>query len=106
MIITGNKNCQSFNFYEGVAPVLNVTGIHMKKLILEEFNEIDIDYIGSKCPNLNHLAISGALTYAPTGQLNSSHFNKLQKLELWNKFGQDHEWCIDSNLLKQLLYRS
>ena len=64
----GNKNCQSFNFYEGVAPVLEGIGLHLKKLVLEEFTEIDVDYIGSKCPQLQHLAFSGILTYAPTGK--------------------------------------
>ena len=63
----GNKNCQSFNFYEGVAPVLEGVGLHLKKLVLEEFTEIDVDYIGSKCPQLQHLALSGILTYAPIG---------------------------------------
>ena len=68
----GNKNCQSFNFYEGVAPVLEGIGLHLTKLVLEEFTEIDVDYIGSKCPQLQHLAFSGILTYAPTGKYRDS----------------------------------
>ena len=63
----GNKNSQSFNFYEGVAPVLDGIGINLKKLVLEDFTEIDVDFIGSKCFNLQHLAMSGTLSYAPIG---------------------------------------
>ena len=102
----GNKYCQSFNFYEGVAPVLDASGKNLKKLVLEDFTEIDIDFIGNKCPSLNHLAISGTLTYAPISQMNSSYFTKLENLELWNQFGQEHEWCISTNMIKQLLFRA
>ena len=73
----GNKNCQSFNFYEGVAPVLDTIGSNLLKLILEDFTEVDVDYIGQKCPNLKFLALSGILTYAPIGHLNSSYFTKV-----------------------------
>ena len=73
----GNKNCQSFNFYEGVAPVLDAIGSNLLKLILEDFTEVDVDYIGQKCPNLKYLALSGILTYAPIGHLNSSYFTKV-----------------------------
>jgi hypothetical protein len=73
----GNKNCQSFNFYEGVAPVLDTIGPNLLKLILEDFTEVDVDYIGQKCPNLKYLALSGILTYAPIGHLNSSYFTKV-----------------------------
>ena len=73
----GNKNCQSFNFYEGVAPVLDTIGSNLLKLILEDFTEVDVDYIGQKCPNLKYLALSGILTYAPIGHLNSSYFTKV-----------------------------
>ena len=73
----GNKNCQSFNFYEGVAPILDTIGSNLLKLILEDFTEVDVDYIGQKCPNLKSLALSGILTYAPLGHLNSSYFTKV-----------------------------
>ena len=73
----GNKNCQSFNFCEGVAPVLDTIGSNLLKLILEDFTEVDVDYIGQKCPNIRHLALSGILTYAPIGQLNTSYFKKV-----------------------------
>ena len=73
----GNKNCQSFNFYEGVAPVLDVIGANLHKLVLEDFTEVDVDYIGEKCTNVEHLALSGILTYAPIGQLNPSYFTKV-----------------------------
>ena len=101
----GNKQCQSFNFYEGVAPVLDACGNNILKLVLEEFTEVDVDYIGEKCPNVQHLAISGTLAFAPIGQLNPAFFTKLETLELWNKFGQEHEWCISPSVLRQLLYR-
>ncbi len=102
----GNKNCVSFNFHEGVAPVLDAVGANLKKLVLEDFTEVDVDYIGDKCPNVVHLALSGILTYAPIGQLNPHYFNKLSSLELWNKIGLNHELAICQNTLKQLLYRS
>ena len=73
----GNKNCQSFNFYEGVAPVIDTIGPNLHKLILEDFTEVDVDYIGQKCSNLKYLALSGTLTYSPIGQLNSSYFTKV-----------------------------
>ena len=73
----GNKNCQSFNFYEGVAPVIDTIGPNLHKLILEDFTEVDVDYIGQKCSNLKHLALSGILTYGPIGQPNSSYFTKV-----------------------------
>ena len=101
----GNKQCQSFNFYEGVAPVLDACGNNILKLVLEEFTEVDVDYIGEKCPNVQHLAISATLAFAPIGQLNPAFFTKLQTLELWNKFGQEHEWSISPSVLRQLLYR-
>ena len=44
----GNKNCQSFNFHEGVAPVIDTIGPNLHKLILEDFTEVDVDYIGQK----------------------------------------------------------
>ena len=102
----GNKNCQSFNFYEGVAPVLEEIGMNLKKLVLEDFTEVDVDFIGAKCLNLTKLALSGILTYAPIGQLNPKYFRKLQSLELWNNIGQDHELTVCQNTLKQLLFRS
>lgn len=101
----GNKNApNTFNFYEGVAPVLDAVGVNLKKLVLEDFGEVDVDYIGDKCANLQHLALSGILTYAPIGQLNPKYFTKLTSLELWNKM--DHELAICHNTLKQLLFRS
>jgi hypothetical protein len=38
----GNKNAQSFNFYEGLAPVLTECGQSLKKMVLEDFTEVDI----------------------------------------------------------------
>ena len=73
----GNKNCQSFNFYEGVAPVLDTVGPNLLKLVLEDFTEIDIEYIGKTCLNVRYLVLSGILSYAPIGQLNSRYFNKV-----------------------------
>ena len=73
----GNKNCQSFNFHEGVAPVIDTIGPNLHKLILEDFTEVDVDYIGQKCSNLKYLALCGILTYSPIGQLNSSYFTKV-----------------------------
>lgn len=102
----GNKSYNSFNFYEGVAPVLDAIGVNLTKLVLEEFTEVDVDYIGDKCPNVQHLALSGTLTYAPIGHLNPRYFTKMTSLELWNKIGQDHELAICQNTLKQLLFRS
>ena len=102
----GNKNAQSFNFFEGVAPILDAVGLNLKKLVLEDFTEVDVDFIGTKCPGLQHLALSNILTYAPTGQLNAKFFTKLSSLEIWNKIGQDHELAVCQNVLRQLLYRA
>lgn len=101
----GNKHWQNFNFYEGVAPVLDVIGVNLKKLVLEDFTEVDIDFIGDKCPRLQHLAMSNILTYGPS-QLNSKYFTQLGSLEIWNKIGQDHELAVSQNVLMQLLCRA
>ena len=102
----GNKNAQSFNFFEGVAPILDALGTNLKKLVLEDFTEVDVDFIGEKCPVLQHLALSNILTYAPTGQLNSKFFTQLSSLEIWNRIGQDHELAVCQNVIRQLLYRA
>jgi len=103
----GNKNSQSFNFFEGVAPVLAEVGVTLKKLVLEDFTEVDVDFIGEKCPMLEHLALSGILTYAPMGNNYKPHFfTKLTSLELWNKIGQNHELAVSDNVLIQLLFRA
>ncbi len=102
----GNKNCQSFNFYEGVAPVLDVVGHGLKKLVLEEFTEVDVSLIGVKCSDLEHLALSGTLTYAPINSLNPTYFTKMTSLELWNKIGQEHEYAVATTTIRQLLYKA
>ena len=56
----------------GVAPVLDAIGSNLEKLVLEDFTEVDVDFIGDKCRNLQHLALSAILNYAPmTGKLNN-----------------------------------
>ena len=40
------------------------------------------------------------------GQSNTSFFTKLLKLEIWNKYGQENEWLIGANVIKQLLSRA
>ena len=60
-----NDVSQGFTFYEGVAPVLSTVGSNLKKLVLEDFNQVDIHLIGQLCPTLEHLAVSGATSFAP-----------------------------------------
>jgi hypothetical protein len=67
----GNKTYNSFNFYQGVAPVLTACGPTLKKLVLEDFTEIDIQVIGVSCPKLEHLALSGTSSFAPIAHINS-----------------------------------
>ena len=39
----------SFNFYQGVAPVLTVCGQTLKKVVLEDFTEIDVQQVRLSC---------------------------------------------------------
>jgi len=48
-----------------LAPVLDACGATLKRLVLEDFTEIDIQFIGTGCQNLEHLALSGTTCYAP-----------------------------------------
>ena len=102
----GNKHAHNFNFYEGLAPVLDAVGANLKKLVLEDFTEVDIDFIGEKCPQLQHLALSNILSYAPAGQPNPKYFTQLSSLEIWNKIGHDHELAVPASVLMQLLGRA
>ena len=46
-------------------------------------------------------------TFHWLGQSNTyNYFTKLCKLEIWNKYGQENEWLIGANVLKQLLCRA
>ena len=104
----GNKNATSFNFYQGVAPVLTVCGRTLKKLVLEDFTEIDAQQIGLSCPKLEHLALSGTTTYAPVAKILPGLFSKLKKLELWNRNNRwgshdSFQFSICVNTLKQLM---
>jgi hypothetical protein len=95
----GNKNAQSFNFYEGVAPILEAVGGNLKKLVLEDFTEIDVGYIGDKCPLVEHLALSGILTYAPIGaNLNTGNHVHRILLGCFKPPHQLHPWALTSNL--------
>ena len=73
----GNKTYNSFNFYQGVAPVLTACGQTLKKLVLEDFTEIDIQVIGVSCPKIEHLALSGTSSFAPIAQINSGMFSTI-----------------------------
>ena len=89
-----NDNVSGFTFYEGVAPILSATGATLKKLVLEDFQQVDINLIGQMCPILEHLALSGIASFAPvlntnqnttTKMNNESHrsFTTLKQVELW-----------------------
>ena len=107
-----SSNVSGFTFYEGVAPVLTVIGKTLKKLILEDFRQADIIFIGQTCPNLEHLALSSIVSFAP---LLSSHqhnsgttnakipaaklFRKLSRIELWQEAPQP----ITEPLLRSIL---
>ena len=100
----GNKCSDWFSFYEGVAPVLDCCGPTLKALILEEFVEADIGFIGKSCPNLNHLALSLIDHYAPVLQINPKYFQKLGSFEIWNKASNRYTFCEMG--LKQLMFNS
>ena len=99
-----------FTFYEGVAPLLNAIGINLKKLVLEDFHQVDIRVIGQLCPVLEHLALSGIASFAPVFNANQSFlsvnnnekhkpFRYIKVLELW----QDFTNCICEPILRSLL---
>lgn len=102
---------QGFTFYEGVAPVLSTVGSNLKKLVLEDFNQVDIHLIGHLCPTLEHLAVSGATSFAPvlsskqnvtpsgTTKEGGLQFRCLQVFELW----QDFSNSICEPMLKLIL---
>ena len=107
-----NDNVSGFTFYEGVAPILSATGTTLKKLVLEDFQQIDINLIGQMCPILEHLALSGTASFAPvlntnqnttTKINNESHrsFTTLKQLELW----QNSLDSITEPMLRLLLCR-
>ena len=99
-----------FTFYEGVAPVLNAIGKHLKKLVLEDFHQVDILVIGQLCPVLEHLALSGIASFAPVLNRNQSFssvnntekykpFRYIKVLELWQAFTNS----ISESMLTSLL---
>ena len=105
-----NNVVEGFTFYEGVAPVLNAIGTHLKKLVLEDFHQVDIRVIGQLCPALEHLALSGIASFAPVLSANQSFlsvnntekhkpFRYIKVLELW----QDSTNAICEPLLRSLL---
>ena len=98
-----NQCSEYFTFYEGVAPILT-TCRTLKSLVLEEFAEMDIGFIGKSCPGLTHLAISCADTFAPVLQVYPGLFQALTSLELWNKRATPSVICEMS--LKQLLFNA
>lgn len=98
----GNLMADSFNFREGVAPVLQCCGPTLKKLILEKFTEIDVGLIGNFCPQLAHLALSSITSYTPVLNLNESYFQKLRNIEFWSNL--DAHIC--PSVIKQCLMNS
>ena len=105
-----NERTFGFTFYEGVAPVLNEIGCNLKKLVLEEFQQVDIILIGQLCPNIEHLALSSISSFAPALSTNQSSnasknnrisksFSRLSCLEIW----QDASSSISEPIIKSLL---
>ena len=98
-----NQCSEYFTFYEGVAPILSACQT-LKSLVLEEFTEMDIGFIGKSCPGLTHLAISCADTFAPVLHIYPDLFRKLTSLELWNRRSAPSVVCEMS--LKQILFNA
>ncbi len=75
----------AFNFYEGVAPILETCGHGLKRLVLENMPEVDVSVIGEKCPRLACLALSNIFAYKLQAEtkLNWDLFRCLDSLELW-----------------------
>ena len=104
-----NQNTFGFTFYEGVAPVLNEIGQNLTKLVLEDFQQVDILLIGQLCPNIEHLALSSISSFAPALSSNkpdkvsnnkrSKSFLRLSFLEIWN----DTSHSISEPVIKSLL---
>lgn len=67
--------------------------------VLQNFTEIDVIFIGQKCPNLKHLALSGTKAFAPVPNLNSDLYQNLVNLELWSSL----ESNVCPRVIKQLL---
>ena len=105
-----NEKTFGFTFYEGVAPVLNEIGCNLKKLVLEEFQQVDIILIGQLCPIIEHLALSSISSFAPALSTNQSNnasknnrisklFSRLSCLEIW----QDASNSMSEPVIKSLL---
>ena len=105
-----NDSTFGFTFYEGVAPVLNEIGLNLRKLVLEDFQQVDIILIGQLCPKIEHLALSSISSFAPALSSNQSNtvsknnensrsFRNLSCLEIW----QDTSSSISEPVIKSLL---
>ena len=94
-----NFNQDSFNFFEGVEVILSECGRNLRKLVLENFSEVDVGSIGEKCPGLKHLALSGITVIRPVYQIKPDLFGNLTNFEIWTS----KDFCsICSSVLKQL----
>ena len=107
-----NDSIFGFSFYEGVAPVLNEIGVNLKKLVLEDFQQVDIILIGQLCPKIEHLALSSISSFAPALSTNQSNrssksngnsrsFQHLDCLEIWH----DTSSSLVEPVIKSLLFQ-
>uniref|UniRef100_A0A1B6D6M4 F-box domain-containing protein n=1 Tax=Clastoptera arizonana TaxID=38151 RepID=A0A1B6D6M4_9HEMI len=94
-----NSEGLTFDFHEGVLPLLSACGVRLQSLILANFPVVDILAIGRACPILQNLAFSKVSIFELPSQLHPELFNNLEAMELWSETQIE----INPNLVKQLL---
>jgi len=95
----GNDDSFLIDFEEGIAPILSSCGGGLKKLVLDKFRYVDIEFIGNNCKKLENFGLSHIISYGQLMNLCEDHFCNLEELQVTNEYGSH----IISNILRQLL---
>ena len=96
----GNNDSFLIDFEEGIAPILSSCGNGLKKLVLDKFRYIDIEFIGKTCQKLQNLSLSHMISYGQLMNICEEYFCNLEELQITNEYG-----ChVFSNILRQLLF--
>ena len=96
----GNKNATCFNFYQGVAPVLTACGQTLKKLVLEDFTEIDVQQV--KRAWFLFICRLKKKTYNMENKFHGKMYSSYLKLYInlnYIKIQNYFHYCIDRGLL-------
>jgi len=97
-----NNDSFTIEFEASIVPILSICGKRLKKLVLEKFRFIDLDYVGRQCKSLTVLGLSHILQYGKIKNLNRDSFSNLEELDFMNEYGAR----IFHNIIKQLLFNS